>query len=101
MALPPLSEVFLLLMIGVLLGGLGVGLPARLTLSGGRGIVGIIVGGVRTGMIGSFLCGFLGVGILGILWGSTTRLFDGDIVCIAIKFVNCFHFYWLSANISY
>jgi len=41
-------------MIGVLLRGLGVGLPGRPTLSGRRGIGGVLAGSVRTGMIGGF-----------------------------------------------
>jgi len=67
MASIPLLGVFLLLMIGVLLGGLGVGLLGRLTLSGRRGIGGVLAGSVRTGVIGGSLWVFLGVGILGIL----------------------------------
>jgi len=63
----PLLEVFHLLIIGVLPGSLRVGLLGRLTLSGRRGIGGVLAGSVRTGMTGGFPWGFLGVGILGIL----------------------------------
>ena len=93
MASIPLLEVFLLLMIGVLLGGLGVGLPGRLILSGRRGIGGVLAGGVRTSVTGGSLWGFLGVGILGILWRSTTLLLVGDAVSVASKFSNCFYPY--------
>jgi len=86
MASIPLLEVYLLLMMGVLLGGLGVGLPGRLILSGKRGIDGILVGSVRTGVTRGFLWGFLGVGILGILWGTTTLLLVGGVVSVASKF---------------
>ena len=41
--------------------------PERLTLSGRRGICGVLAGSVRTGVTGGFLWSFLGVGILGIL----------------------------------
>jgi len=94
MASIPVLGVFLF-SIGVLLGSLGVGLPGRLTLSGRRGIGGVLAGGVRTGVTGGFLWGFLGVGILGILWGSTTLLLVGDAVSVASKFPNCFYPYWL------
>jgi len=86
MAFILLLGVFLLLMIGVLLGGLGVGLLGRPTLSGRRGISSVLAGSVRTGVTGGFLWVFLGVGILGILWGSTTLLLVGDAVSIASKF---------------
>jgi len=86
MASIPLLGVFLLLTIGVLLGGLGVGLPGRLTLSGRRGIGGALAGSVRTGVISGFLWDFLRVGILGILWGSTTLLLAADAVSVASKF---------------
>jgi len=85
MASIPLLGVFLLLMIGVLLEVLGVGLPGRLILSGRRGIDGVLTGSVSTGVIGGSLWGFLGVGILGILWGSTTLLLVGDAVGVARK----------------
>jgi len=39
------------------------------------------------GVIGGFLWGFLGVGILGNLWGSTTLLLAGDAVSVASKFL--------------
>jgi len=74
-----LLGVFLLLMIGILLGGLGIGLPGRLTPSGRRGIGGVLAGSVRTGVTSGFLWDFLGVGILGIFWGSTTLLLVGDV----------------------
>jgi len=90
-----LLGVFLLLMIGVLLGGLGVGLLGRLILSGRRGIGGVLAGNVRTGVIGGFPWGFLEVGILGILWRSTTLLLVGDAVSVASKFPNCFSSNWL------
>jgi len=90
MASIPHLGVFLLLPIGALLGGLGVELPGRLTLSGRRGIGGVLAGSVRTGVIGGFLWGFLGVGILGILWGSTTLLLAGDAVSVASKFLFSF-----------
>jgi len=90
MASIPYLGVFLLLTIGALLGGLGVGLPGRLTLSGRRGIGGVLAGSVRTGVIGGFLWGFLGVGILGILWGRTTHLLARDAVSIASKFLFSF-----------
>ena len=95
MASTPLLEVFLFLA-GILLGGLGVGLPGRLTLSGGRGIGGVLAGSIRTGVTGGFLWGFLGVGILGILWGSTILLLVGDVVSVASKFfLIAFILYWL------
>jgi len=75
MASIPLLGVFLLLTTGVLLGGLGVGLTGRLIPSGRRGIGGVLAGSVRTGVTGGSLRAFLGVGILGILWGSTTLLY--------------------------
>jgi len=81
-----LLGIFLLPMIGVLLGGLGVGLPGRPTLSGRRGIGGVLAGNVRTGVTGSFPWVFLGVGILGILWVSTALLLVGDAVSVASKF---------------
>jgi len=87
MASIPLLGVFLLPITGVLLEGLGVGLPGRLPLSGRRGIGGVLAGSVRTGVICGFLWDFLGVGILGILWGSTTLLFVGDTVSVASKFL--------------
>jgi len=37
-------------------------------------------------VIGGFLWGFLEVGILDILWGSTTLLLVGDVVSVASKF---------------
>jgi len=77
MASIPLLGVFLLLMIVVPLGVLGVGLPGRPTLSGRRGIGGVLAGSVRTGVTSGSLWDFLGVGILGILWGSTTLLLVG------------------------
>jgi len=86
MASIPLLGVFLLLTIGVLLGGLGVGLPGKLILSGRRGIGGVLAGSVRTGVTGGSLWAFRGVGILGILWGSTTILLVGDAVSVASKF---------------
>ena len=85
-------------MIGVLLGGLGVGLLGRLILSSRRGIGGVLARSVRTGIIGGFLWDFLGVGILGILWGSTTLLFAGDAVSVASKFffiIITLYPYWL------
>jgi len=82
-----LLRVFLLPMIGVLLRGLRVGLPGRLTLSGRRGIGGVLAGSVRTGVIGGSLWVFFRVGILGILWGSTTLLLAGDAVSVASKFL--------------
>jgi len=72
MASIPLLGVFLLLITEVLLGGLGVGLLGRLTLSGRRGIGGVLALSVRTGVTGGFLWDFLVVGILGILRGSTS-----------------------------
>jgi len=81
----PLLGIFLLLTIGVLLGGLWVGLPGRLTLFGRRGIGGVLAGSGRTGVTGGFLWDFLGVGILGILWGSTTLLLAGGAVSVASK----------------
>jgi len=97
----PLLWVFLLLIIGVLLVGLGVGLPGRLTLSGRRGIGGVLAGSMRTGVTGGFPWVFLAVGILGILWGSTTLLFVGDAMSVASKFSNCFIFIGSLTNISY
>jgi len=91
MASIPLLGVFLLL-VGVLLLVLGVGLPGRPILSGRRGIGGVLAGSVSTDVIGGFPWGFLGVGILGILWGSTTLLLAGDAVSVASKFPNCFFF---------
>ena len=41
---------------------------------------------VRTVVVDSFLWAFLGVGILGILWGSTTLLLVGGVVSVASKF---------------
>jgi len=90
MALTPLLGVFLLLITGVLLEGLGVGLLGRLTLSGRRGIGGVLAGSVRTGVIVGSLWDFLGVGILGILWGSTTLLLAGDAKSVATKFLIIF-----------
>jgi len=90
MASIPLLGVFLLLTIGVLLGGLGVGLLERLTLSGRRGIGGVLAGSVRTGVTSGFLWGFLGVGILGILWGSTTLLLVGDAESVTSKFLSVY-----------
>jgi len=95
MASIPLLGVFLLLMIGVLLGGSGVGLPGRPSLSGRRGIGGVLAGSIRTGVTGGFLWDFLGVGIIDILWGSTTFLLVGDAVSVASKFFCCYS-YWLS-----
>jgi len=86
MASIPLLGVFLLLTISVLLKGLEVGLLGRLTLSGWRGIVGVLAGCIRTGVTGGIPWHFLGVGILGILWGGTTLLFVGDGASIASKF---------------
>jgi len=86
MASIPLLGVFLLLMIGALLGSWGVGLLGRLILSGRRGIGGVLAGSVRIGVTGGFLWDFLGVGILGILWGSTTLPLAGDAVSVASKF---------------
>jgi len=102
MASIPLLGVFLLT-IGVLFGGLGVGLLGRLILSGRRGIDGVLARSVRTGVIGGFLWGFLGVGILGILWGSTTLLLVGDAVSVASKSFPCYFLFFLAlvANISY
>jgi len=91
MALIPLLGVFLLLTIGVLLERLGVELPGRLTLSGRRGIGGVLAGSVRTGVTGGFLWNFLEVGILGILWGITTLLLARDAVRVASKFLSCFY----------
>jgi len=88
MASIPLLGVFLLLITGVLLGGLEVGLPGRLTLSGRRGIDGVLALIVRTGVTSGFLWDFLGVGILGILWGSTTLLLAGDAGSVASKFLS-------------
>jgi len=56
-----------LLSAGLLLGILEVALLGRLTLSGRRGIGGVLAGSVRTGVIGGSLAVFLGVGILGIV----------------------------------
>jgi len=42
-----------------------------------------------------FSLGFLVVGILGILWGSTTLLLLGDAVSVASKFLSYFYSYWL------
>ena len=81
MASIPLLWVFLLPMIGVLLGGTGVGLPGRSIVSGRRGISGVLARSVRTGVIGSSLWDFLGVGILGILWGGTVR---GELVTMGL-----------------
>jgi len=89
MASTLLLGVFLLPLIGVLLRGLGVGLLGRLTFSGRRGIGGVVARSVRTGVIGGAIWGFLGVQILGILWGSTTFLLAGDAVSVASKFPNC------------
>ena len=100
MASIPLLGVFLFT-IGVLLGSLGVGLPGRLTLSGRRGIGGVLAGSVRTGVTGGFLWGFLGVGILGILWGSTTLLLVGDAVSVQVSFLIAFIFICSFTNISY
>jgi len=91
MASIPLLGVFLLLITGILLAGLGVGLLGRLTLSGRRGIDGVLALSVRTGVTGGFLWDFLGVGILGILWGSTTLLLAGDAVRVPSKFLSCFY----------
>jgi len=86
MASIPLLGVFLLL-IGVLLLILEVGLLGRPTLSARKGIGGVLAGSVRTGVTGGSLWDFLGVGILGILWGSTTLLLAGDAVSVASKFL--------------
>jgi len=99
MASIALLGVFLLL-VGVLLLVLEVGLPGRPTLSGRKGIGGVFAGIVRTGVTGGFLWVFLGVGILGILWGSTTLLLVGDAVSVASKFLS-FYSCWLLTNISY
>jgi len=102
MASIPLWKVFLLLTIGVPLGGLRVGLPGRLTLSGRRGIGGVLAGRARTGGPGGSLWVFLGVRIAGILWGSTTLLLVGDAMSIASKFLFPFLFLLLAlTNISY
>jgi len=85
MASIPLLGVFLLLTIGVLLGILELGLSGRPTLSGRRCIGGVLAGSIRTGVIGSSLWDFLGVGILGILWGSTTLLLVGDAISVTSK----------------
>jgi len=93
-SIPPLG-VFLLLTTGVLLGGLGVGLPGRLIPSSRRGIGGVLARSLRTGVIGGFPWDFLGVGILGILWGSTTLLLAGNVVRVASKFfLLLFYSYW-------
>jgi len=94
MASIPLLGVFFLLITGVLLGGLGVGQPARPTLSGRRGIGGVLAGSVKTGVTSGFLWDFLGVGILGILWGSTTLLLARDAVSVASKFLS-YSYCWL------
>jgi len=86
MASIPLLRVFLLL-IEVVLSILEVGLLGRPTLSGRRGIGGVLAGSVSPGVTGGFLWDFLGVGILGILWGSTTLLLAGDAVSVASKFL--------------
>ena len=65
------------------------------TLSGRRGIGGVLAGSVGTGVTGGFPTGFFGVGILGILWRSTTLLLAGGAVSVASKFPNCFYSYWL------
>jgi len=85
MASIPLLGVFLL-SVGIRLGGLEVELLGRLILSGRRGIGGVLAGSVRTGVIGGSLWVFLGVGILGILWGSTTLLLVGDTKSVVSKF---------------
>jgi len=79
-----------LLIVGVLLSSLGVGLPGRPTLSARRGIGGVLAGSVRRGVIDGSLWVFLGVGILDILWGSTTHLLVGDAISVASEFPNCF-----------
>jgi len=86
MASIALLGVLLLLTIGILLGGVGHGRLGRLILSGRRGIGGIIAGSVRIGLTGGILWDFLGVRILGILWGSATLLLVGDAVSVASKF---------------
>jgi len=86
MASIPLLGEFLLLMIGVLLRGLRVGLPGRPTLSSRRSIDGVLAGRERTGVTGGFLWVFLMVGILGILWGSTTLLLVRDAGSVESKF---------------
>ena len=55
MALILLLLVFLLLTTGVLLGGLEVRQLGRLTLSGRRGIGGVLAGSIRIGVIGGSL----------------------------------------------
>jgi len=96
MASTPLLGVFLPPITGILLGGLGVGLSGRLTLSGRRGISGVFAGSIRTGVTGGFLWGFLGVGILGILYVSTALPLVGDAVSVASKFFLIdFILYWL------
>jgi len=86
-----LLVVFLLLLIGVLLGVLGVGPLEWLFLCGKRGIGGVLAGSVKTGMPG----GFLRVAILGILWGCTTLLLAGDVGSVASKFLFPIYSYWL------
>jgi len=89
-----------LLLVGVLLSILVVGLPGRPTPSGKRGIGGVLTGSVRTAVTGGFLWAFLEVGILSILWGSTTLLLVGDAVSIASKFLTCFILVGSVTNIS-
>jgi len=55
MASIPLLGAFLFLTIEVLLSILGVGLSGRPTLSGRRGIGGVLAGSIRTGVIGGSL----------------------------------------------
>jgi len=85
MASIPLLVVFLL-SVEILLLDLGVGLLERLILSGRRIIGAVLAGSVRTGVTGGSPWDFLGVGILGILWGSTTLLLVGGAVSVASKF---------------
>jgi len=70
-------------------------MPGRPSVSGRRGIGSDLAGSTRTGVTGGFLCDFLGVGILDILWGSTILLLVGDVVSVASKFLCCYS-YWLS-----
>ena len=52
----------------------------------------VLAGIVRTGVTGGSLWDFLGVEILGILWGSTTLLLVGDALSVASKFLICLYF---------
>jgi len=94
MASTPLLGVFLLLLIVVLFGVLEVGLPGRPTLSGRKGIGGVLAWSVRTGVTSGFPWGFLEVEILGTLWGSTTLLLVWNTVSVVSNFPYFFYSYW-------